>query len=395
MAMVGNFCMQVTWALFLILSVYVKTLGGNDSQMAAIMGGAGISAVIAIPAVALYVDRVGRRPFMIAGGLCALVGSAVFIAVPYLSIWMFVARIIQGVGFSLYSNASLTMLADLLPPERRGKGVGLFGLAGNVAIAIGPPIAETLVEATGAYRLVFALGSLLALGAAIMSFKAHEPRRPMRSLALRPFQWEHAWALREPVTVALLQGIGFGVLVTFVPAYAQASGVIFTTFFLAYTTTVVLSRVLGGRLVDAPDRHRLVAPFLVIGAVAIAVIAIKAGAPTFVLGGILFGFAHGVLWPVLSALVMDQARVEHRGKSLGLFSLGFSMGANLFVILYGGAADLLGYRWMFVLTATTLAGAAWYAHEYGKTHPYKVAAAVAAGVPPRAPVKPEPRASAD
>lgn len=370
--MVGNFCMQVTWALFLILSVYIKTLGGNDSQVAAIMGGAGVSALVAIPAVAFFVDRVGRRPFMIAGGLCALIGSAVFIAVPYLSIWMFVARIIQGIGFSLYSNASLTMLADLLPPERRGKGVGLFGLAGNVAIAIGPPIAEALVEATGAYRLVFLLGSLLALGAAIMSFKTVEPKRPMGSLALKPFRREHAWALREPTAVAVLQGIGFGVLVTFVPAYAQASGVIFTTFFLAYTSTVVLSRVLGGRLVDAPDRHRLVAPFLVMGAVAVTILAIGAGAATFVVAGVLFGFAHGVLWPVLSALVMDQARVEHRGKSLGIFSLGFSLGANLLVILYGGAADLMGYRWMFVLTAGTLAAAAWYAHEYGKTHPYKV-----------------------
>ncbi len=393
MAMVGNFCMQVTWALFLILSVYIKTLGGNDSQVAAIMGGAGISALVAIPAVALFVDRVGRRPFMIAGGLCALVGSAVFITVPYLSIWMFVARIIQGIGFSLYSNASLTMLADLLPPERRGKGVGLFGLAGNVAIAIGPPIAEVLVEATGAYRLVFLLGSLLALGAAVMSFKTVEPRKPTGSLALRPFRREHAWALREPAAVAVLQGIGFGVLVTFVPAYAQASGVIFTTFFLAYTSTVVLSRVLGGRLVDAPDRHRLVAPFLVMGAVAVTILAIGAGAATFVVAGILFGFAHGVLWPVLSALVMDQARVEHRGKSLGIFSLGFSLGANLLVILYGGAADLMGYRGMFLLTAATLAGAAWYAHEYGKTHPYKVVERT--GGTPGAPLEAGPRTSAD
>lgn len=372
MAMVGNFCIQVTWALFLILSVYIKTLGGNDSQVAAIMGGAGISAMVAIPAVALLVDRVGRRPFMIAGGLCALVGSAVFIAVPYLSIWMFVARIIQGIGFSLYSNASLTMLADLLPPERRGKGVGLYGLAGNTAVAIGPPIAESLVEATGSYRLVFLMGSLLALGAAIMSFKTVEVKRPTGSLALKPFRREHAWALREPTAVAVLQGVGFGVLVTFVPAYAQASGVIFTTFFLAYTSTVVLSRILGGRLVDAPDRHRLVAPFLVMGAVAVAILAIGAGAGTFIVAGILFGFAHGVLWPVLSALVMDQARVEHRGKSLGIFSLGFSMGANLLVIAYGAAADLVGYRWMFVLTAATLGGAAWYAHQHGKAHPHRV-----------------------
>ncbi len=115
------------------------------------------------------------------------------------------------------------------------------------------------------------------------------------------------------------------------------------------------------------------------------IISIKAGALTFVLAGILFGFAHGVLWPVLSALVMDQARAEHRGKSLGLFSLGFSMGANLMVIVYGAAADLVGYRWMFALTAVTLAGGAWYANEYGKSHPYEVTMAAARARHARAP----------
>jgi MFS family permease len=372
--MAGNFCLQVTWALFLILSVYVKALGGSDAQVGAVMGGAGLSALIAIPAVALLVDRYGRRPFMIAGGLCAVVGSLIFVLLDYLSVWFFVARVVQGVGFALYSNASLTLLADLLPADRRAKGVGFFGLAGNTAIAIGPPIAEAIVEATGAtqgsYRLVFALASALAIGGAIMSLKVHEPPKPRGSLALRPWRRADAWAMREPTFLALIQGAGFGVLVTFVPAYAQASGVIFTTFFLAYTTTVVLARTLGGRLVDAPDRHRLVTPFLLLGTVAILVVAVRAGAATFVASGVLFGFAHGVLYPVLTALAIDKARPEHRGKSVGLFSLGFALGANLLVIPYGAAADALGYGWMFTLAAATLAAGAWYAYEYGKRHPY-------------------------
>jgi MFS family permease len=368
--MAGHFCLQVTWALFLILSVYIKTLGGSDAQVGAIMGGAGISAVIAIPAVAFLVDRYGRRPFMLFGGICAALGSLVFVLLDYLSVWFFVARIVQGVGFSLYLNAALTLLADLLPPERRAKGVGIFGLSGNVAIAVGPPIAETLVEATGgAYRVVFILASLLSIGGLVAAYAVVEPPKPPRSLALRPWGAAEAWGLREPTLLGLVQGAGFGVLMTFVPAYAQTEGVIFTPFFFAYTVTVVLARVLGGRLVDMPDRQRLLTPFLMLGVVGTLVVALGAGLVPFVLAGVVFGFAHGVLYPVLSALALEGVRPEHRGKSIGLFSLGFSIGANLLIIPYGVAADVLGYRWMFMMAALTLAAGAFYAYEYGRRHP--------------------------
>lgn len=368
--MAGNFCVQLTWALFLILSVYIKRLGGSDAQIGTIMGGAGISAMIAIPAVAFFVDRYGRRPFMLAGGLCAVVGSLVFVLLDYLSAWFFVARIIQGVGFSLYGNAALTLLADLLPPERRAKGVGIFGVSGNVAIAVGPPVAEAIVEGTGgAYRAVFVLGSALAVGGAVAAFSVVEPARPQKSLAWRPWGFREAWGEREAVTIGLIQGAGFGVLVTFVPAYAQAGGTIFTPFFFAYTVTVILARFFGGGLVDAPDRQRLLAPFLVVGVAATMVLALDAGWTAFISAGILFGVAHGVLYPVLSALALEGARPEHRGKAIGLFSLAFSIGANLLVIAYGAVADLAGYSWMFATSAATLGAGAWYAYEYGRRHP--------------------------
>lgn len=356
--MAGNFCVQVSWALFLLLSVYIKTLGGSDSQVGAIMGGFGISSMVAIPAVALLVDRFGRRPFMLAAGVCTVLGSLVFVLVPYLSAWFLVGRIVQGIGFALYLNSALTLLADLLPPERRAKGVGLFGLAGNLAIAVGPPIAEALVEATGAYRVVFALGAALGTGSSVMAWRVTEPRRPAGTGVRFPWGRQEAWALRAPALLGLLQGGGFGVLVTFVPAYAQAGGLPFTPFFVPYTATVVLARVAGGRFIDRPDRNRLLAPLYLLGVAAVLVLTPAPRIWQLVAAGLLFGFSHGLIYPILSAFVLDLSRPEHRGRAIGVFSLAFSMGANFLVILYGGVADYWGYGWMFAAAAATLALAA-------------------------------------
>ncbi len=359
--MAGNFCLQVSWALFLLLSVYIKTLGGSDSQVGAIMGGFGVSSMVAIPAVALLVDRFGRRPFMLAAGFCTVLGSLVFVLVPYLSAWFLVGRIVQGIGFALYLNSALTLLADLLPPERRAKGVGLFGLSGNLAIAIGPPIAEALVTATGAYRTVFALGAALGIGSSVVAWQITEPRRPAGTGLRPPWRRQDAWELRAPALLGLLQGGGFGVLVTFVPAYAQGGGLAFTPFFLAYTGTVVLTRLVGGRLIDRPDRNRLLVPLFLVGVVAVLILTPAPRVWQLVLAGLFFGFSHGLLYPALSAFVLDLARPEHRGRAIGLFSLAFSIGANFLVIVYGVVADHWGYGWMFAAAAATLALGAGYA----------------------------------
>jgi len=56
-------------------------------------------------------------------------------------------RIIQGVGWGFSTTASGTIATDLIPPRRRGEGMGFFGLSGNVALAMGPTLGLALAAA--------------------------------------------------------------------------------------------------------------------------------------------------------------------------------------------------------------------------------------------------------
>ncbi len=194
-----------------------------------------------------------------------------------------------------------------------------------------------------------------------MGWQVAEPPRPPATVPRLPWRVADAWGLRLPVLVGLLQGGGFGVLVTFVPAYAQTAGLAFTPFFVAYTATLISTRVFGGGLVDRGDRRAILPPFLLLATAALLLLVPAVGMWQLVLSGLLFGLAHGVLYPVLSAIVLDQARPEHRGRAIGLFSLAFSVGANLTIMLYGMVADLWGYGWMFAVAAAALGAAAAYA----------------------------------
>lgn len=342
------------------MSAYIKTLGGSDTQVGAIMSTSSVVTIATTPAAAVLVDRYGRRPCLITGGVCFVLGSVAFVFVSGISVWYYLGRGLQGVGFAFYQNAALTLLADLLPPERRAKGIGIYGLSSNAVLAVAPPIAEWLVAATGSYRPVFALATASAVASTAMAWQIGEPPRLPATALRSSWRAREAWELRLPALVGVLQGGGFGVMVTFVPAYAQAAGLAFTPFFVVYAVTLVSIRTTSRVLVDRFNHRAILAPSLLVLTAALAALAPGIGTWQLVVSGLLFGLAQAVIYPVLSAIVIDQSRSEHRGRALGLMSVSYAIGSSGFVMIHGVVADLWGYGWMFAAAAAVLGAGAGY-----------------------------------
>jgi len=122
-----------------------------------------VIAALLVPAGGLA-DRFGhRRIFLIGVGVFA-VASVLCAAAPSLGT-LIAARVVQGAGAALIAPASLAIVLDSFPSERRALGVGLWGAAAAAAAAVGPSLGGALVELSG-WRLVFLVN--IPLGAAIL-----------------------------------------------------------------------------------------------------------------------------------------------------------------------------------------------------------------------------------
>ena len=49
-----------------------------------------------------------------------------------------VLRIIQGFTHGLITNAASAVVADIIPANKRGEGIGYYSTSMNIAMAIGP-----------------------------------------------------------------------------------------------------------------------------------------------------------------------------------------------------------------------------------------------------------------
>jgi EmrB/QacA subfamily drug resistance transporter len=138
---------------------------GRDALSWVLDGYFVIIAALLVPAGGLA-DRYGhKRIFLI--GIAGFTAASLLCALAPSLETLIAARVLQGVGAALIAPASLAIVLDQFPPERRAAGVGLWGAAAAAAAATGPTLGGALVELSD-WRLVFLVN--LPLGAAIVWF---------------------------------------------------------------------------------------------------------------------------------------------------------------------------------------------------------------------------------
>jgi EmrB/QacA subfamily drug resistance transporter len=166
-----------------------------------------VIAALLVPAGGLA-DRFGHRRIFLAGVAGFTAASLLCALAPSLPA-LVAARVVQGVGAALIAPASLAIVLDSFPVEKRATGVGLWGAAAAAAAATGPTLGGALVELAD-WRLVFLVN--LPLGAAILWAGARRlAARPPRDSRLPDLPGAAMLALSlAAVTLAIVEGNDWG-----------------------------------------------------------------------------------------------------------------------------------------------------------------------------------------
>ena len=363
-----NFFFFASVNAFVLLPLYIQQLGGSEVQIGLVMGMYSAAGIFCQPLVGAWVDRVGRRPFLLLGVSLAAAASIGFNLLASLPVFA-VLRAFQGIGFSAFFVANYTMVVDLVPPARRGWALGIFGISGLLSTALSPLAGEVVIRHLG-FHAFFAMTTLLALTALALAFRVREsggalalPRRGVQ--VIREGLGE---ILRLPMALAFFFGLGSGTIFTFLPTFGELLGVTsLALFYTAYAVAAMFVRAVGGGLSDTLGRRAVIVPSMFVQAVAtgiLAVLGIVIGAratipvlPFLFLAGLLAGGAHGFLYPALAALLMDETAEARRGSAVGIFSSVFLAGNALGSMMFGYVIHGFSYGGMWsALTVLLTAG---------------------------------------
>jgi MFS family permease len=335
-------------SFFLLPKFLATELGAGPELIGRVTATAGIAAVLSVPLVGVWIDRTSRRGLIVLGAALLSISSLGYLWVDSTGPLIFLLRAVQGIGFTVVFNAVGTLAIDMAPPKRLGQALGIIGIAAVCMNAIAPAIAEPLAQRMG-YAPVFMLAAAAALVSAALSLALRE--RPVAVSGPRSFKHLVTGRSLAVFYVSAVIGACFGSMLTFVPAFVITLGATtVSSFFIAYTASVITIRLTLGSVADRWGRHRVAVLALVLyGLVTLSAAWLKPGGLELL--GALFGVAHGILYPALNAFALEEVPPDQRGSVTTFFHGSFNGGFAGGVIVLGALAQYAGYPSAFVTVA--------------------------------------------
>jgi MFS family permease len=350
LALAGYFFLFMSVSLFFLYPVVLEKFGPHQGRIGLIMGVHSVVAIAIRPFFGRMIDVRGGRRFALLGLFILIVGVPFFHFVDDAGWLPFLLRALSGLGWGISMTATIAMCSDLAPVDRLAKSMGIIGVAGLVANALGPLLAEELIREGGAGRLIN-VSWLFLLASAACLLAAREIVRPdggvpaggMGALKLVP------WALAAVVaSIPVFHGAIRGAMIYFIAVFGNSIGIARVgPFFLVFSIAAILTRFRLGDLSDRYGRKTIILPAALIIAGNLFVIAQVRSFPLLLVTGFIGGLGQGLIFPALSTYIIDFLGRQNKGLAISLYSSLFDVGMGLGSPLFGWVSDMAGYRWMY------------------------------------------------
>lgn len=360
LALVGYFFLFMSISLFFLFPVVLERFGPRQSRIGLIMGVHSVVAIAIRPLFGRMIDvRGGRRIALL--GLLILLFSVPFFHFVSDAGWLpLLLRVLTGLGWGISMTATIAMCSDLAPVERLALSMGVIGVAGLVANAVGPLLAEEILRDLGPGWLynasaIFLLASLACLLLTREIVRPNGDGRGAGMSVLRTVPWVLAAIISA---MPVFHGAIRGAMIYFIAVFGNSVGIgRVGPFFLVFSLAAILTRFRMGDLSDRYGRKKVILPAALIIVGNLFLIAQVRSFPLLIVTGFIGGLGQGLIFPALSTYIIDFLGMENKGLAISLYLSLFDVGMGLGSPFFGWMSDLAGYRWMYRIAGLFLLAA--------------------------------------
>ncbi|MGM9921886.1 MAG: MFS transporter, partial [Bhargavaea sp.] len=224
-SLINFFLIIVMYLLMVTIGPFAADRFGADAGTAGLVSGSYIiGALMARFIAGPLVEKVGNKKVLIAGTLLYVISGATYFLAFNLPLLLLI-RFIHGMGMGIGSTATGSIVARVLPPDRRGEGIGYYSLSSVLGAALGPFLGILLAKHLP-FSMLFLFCTILALASFILAItiKADEGMEAIQGqVGKRRFS---IWSVVEKNAlsigfVTLFIAIAYGGVLSFIMFYAE------------------------------------------------------------------------------------------------------------------------------------------------------------------------------
>jgi MFS family permease len=288
-------------------------------------------------------------------------------------------RLVQGIALGIASTATGTIIAQILPPERRGEGIGYYSLSAILATAIGPFIGILLTQLFEDYRMIFAVDSVLAIICFMMYFIVKVPGAPKNAKAAAEkagFKLSNFIEMRAlPIAfVALVIGFAYSGVMSFMTFYAKELNLVTagSYFFIVYAIVILATRPFTGKLLDSRGANIIIYPCLVLFAIGMYAFSSATSTGVFLIAAAFIGIGYGNFNSVAQAIAIKVTPNERLGLATSTYFILYDLGLGIGPYFLGFFVPTMGYSAIFLaMVAVIFISIVLYYFLYGKNEKIK------------------------
>jgi len=357
----AEFCALTGFYLLLsVTPIYAAAVGAGSAGAGLVTSVLLLGTVAAELAAPVLMRRYGYWAMLVTGAL--LLGVPALALLPGGSLVVIVAvSAVRGVGFGLCTVMTGALTAVLLPPDRRGEGLGLFGVVATAPGIVALPGGVWLAGHTGMATVIVMAAATALVPLTVFPWLAGRPGAQKQEAASTGSGRPDGLlaGLRQPgqlrpFLIFAASTVAAGVVVSFLPLATGVSGNVAAAGLLAQALTATVSRWWAGRRGDRTGHARLLVPALAIASLGMITMLWLASPAAVIAGMCLFGIGFGIGQNATFALMIDRMPPSGAGTASALWNLAYDAGYGAGPALFGLLVSHTGYPAAFALTAALM-----------------------------------------
>jgi MFS family permease len=322
-----------------------------------------LATLVVRPFSGYMMDTFKRKPLYL---LALSIFTAVFVGYLFAATItiLIIVRIVHGLAFGLTSVGGNTLVIDVVPSEHRGEGIGYYGVANNIAMAVGPMTGLFVYEHFSFNAIFLGCMGCSLLAALFASRIQTRVRPPVKRPPISLDRFILIKGLLAGVSFTLL-AFAYGQISNYIALYAKEMGLTISSglFFTVYAVGLIASRLFAGKMVDKGKVTQTIA--LGLGIVVLAMFGLGMchhcnalgtdyTAVAFLLIALCCGLGFGAAFPSFNALFINLGTNAQRGTATSTYLTTWDLGLGIGIFSGGMLAEHFSFSAAYLVASASV-----------------------------------------
>lgn len=346
-----------------LITGFTESIGGSAAVMGFVGGLMNLCSLFCRPFAGNLADRLSKYKVSLIGAVFMSLACIGYILAPNEAV-VVTARIINGIGFACCSVCMATWMSNMLPKEKIGSGMGVYGTMNALGMAVAPAIGVSVYQRFG-YRMAFCIALVFSIAIIIViqfikdkgnpvQTEKTENIKPAGEITVKPRLQVVDVKVLPIAFIIMLFAIPYCATQSFLVTYAEVRNLPVTVsmFFPTYAIVLIVLRLTLRNLFDKLPFHVFLLSSCICEFVAILLLAGMRNNIMMMLASVFLAGGYGIMSSVCQSTAMLLAGRAKRGLANSTYYIGVDLGMTLGPMiggaLYGGLDIRLFYPALMV-----------------------------------------------